>query len=323
MSTLPIPPQSGEATLPLRAGHLPASVLIDLYMAHYAGRDTTRTQRLAFWRGAVGHLPFAEISDDDIHAARDRLAQQRGRVYSGLDAEGRAILRAKRGPLSGPTLNRYTVALSAVFTWAIRQRIAPRNFVNPVRAVPAYPESEGRVRFLSDDERERLLAACRASKWDRLWLLVMLAITTGARRGELVGLRWRDVDLQRRVASVARTKNGDPKVMPLVPVVMEELQRFANGAKPECLVFPGRLRAQHPMAFEDRWQQALKAARVQRFRWHDLRHTCASYLAQQGASLLEVADVLGHKTVRMAARYSHLSSGHRAALVERVMRDIR
>jgi integrase len=307
------------ASLPLRCGHLQASALIDLYMAHYAGRDTTRAQRLAYWRGALGHLAFADITDDDIHAAREQLAQQRGRVYTGRDAEGRAILRAKRGRLSGPTLNRYTVALSAVFTWSIRQRIAPRNYVNPVRAVPAFPESEGRVRFLSDDERERLLAACRASKWDRLWLLVMLAITTGARRGELIGLRWRDIDLQRRVASVARTKNGDPKVMPLVPLVLAELERFAEGSKPEALVFPARLRPATPMAFEDRWQQALKAARVHKFRWHDLRHTCASYLAQQGASLLEVADVLGHKTVRMAARYSHLSAHHRAALVERVM----
>ncbi|MBL8324811.1 MAG: site-specific integrase [Rubrivivax sp.] len=312
-----------DLQLPLRDGSIPLARLIDAYMAAWTGRDTTRTQRLAFWRGALGHVPFGEVNDDDIHAAREQLAQQRGRVYSGRDAEGKVILRAKRGKLSGPTLNRYTVALSAVFTWAIRQRIAPRNFANPVRAVPAFPENPGRVRFLSDEERKRLLAACRASKWERLWLLVMLAITTGARRSELIGLRWRDVDLERRVAYVARTKNGDPKVMPLVPAVLAELQRFAPGAKPDALVFPARLRADHPMAFEDRWRQALKAARVQRFRWHDLRHTCASYLAQHGASLLEVADVLGHKTVRMAARYSHLSAGHRAALVERVMGEIR
>lgn len=311
-----------DVQLPLRDGTVPLARLIDAYMATYAGRDTTRTQRLAFWRGVLGHVPFAEVTDDEIHAAREQLAQQRGRVYSGRDAEGKVILRARRGKLSGPTLNRYTVALSAVFTWAIRQRFAPRNFVNPVRTVAAFPERPGLVRFLSDEERERLLAACRASKWERLWLLVMLAITTGARRSELSGLRWRDVDLERRVASVARTKNGDPKVMPLVPAVLEELRRFAPGAKPDALVFPARLRGDHPMAFEDRWRQALKAARVHRFRWHDLRHTCASYLAQNGASLLEVADVLGHKTIRMAARYSHLSAGHRAALVERVMGGI-
>jgi len=311
------------AQLPLRDGTTPLAQLIDAYMAAYAGRDTTRAQRLAFWRGALGHRPFGEVNDDEIHAAREQLAQQRGRVYSGRDAEGKVILRAKRNRLSGPTLNRYTVALSAVFTWAIRQRIAPRNFANPVRAVPALPESPGTVRFLSDDERERLLAACRASKWERLWLLVMLAITTGARRSELTGMRWRDLDLERRVAHVARTKNGEPKVMPLVPAVLAELQRFAPAAKPEALVFPARLRPDHPMAIEDRWRQALRAARVQRFRFHDLRHTCASYLAQHGASLLEVADVLGHKTVRMAARYSHLSAGHRAALVERVMGGIK
>jgi integrase len=82
---------------------------------------------------------------------------------------------------------------------------------------------DGVVRFLSDEERTGLLNACKASRWPRLYALVVMAITTGARRGELLGLHWRDVDLQRAHACVRTSKNGEPKALPLVPVVIEEL----------------------------------------------------------------------------------------------------
>jgi integrase len=303
--------------LKMRDGATTLAQLIDAYMHVYEGRDDTRAPRLAYWRGTLGHLTLAEISDDDVHAAREQLADKTARFFAGFDADGKPIFKARRGKLSGPTINRYVVALSAVITWATRRRLTPRGFVHPVRNLKAYPENPGRVRFLSDDERERLLAACRASRWERLYMFVLMAITTGARRGELLHMRWGDVDLARKVVHVARTKNGDAKVMPLVPAVVEEMQRFAGGASE--LLFPARLRPDHPMAIEDRWRQALREAGIKNARLHDLRHTTASYLARSGATLLEIADVLGHRTVRMAARYSHLAAGHRAALIDRVM----
>jgi integrase len=77
-----------------------------------------------------------------------------------------------------------------------------------------------------------------------------------------------------------------------------------------------------PYAFEARWAQALKEARVRDFRFHDLRHSCASLLAQSGATLLEIGDVLGHRQLAMTKRYSHLTTGHKAALVNRVLGSI-
>lgn len=313
-------PTAPEA-LPLRDGAITIARLIDLYMAHYDGRDTTRVQRLTWWREKLGTLRLQDVSDDHLHVALEALAAQPTRYYAGKDVEGRAIYKPKGRPLAPATINRYAVAISAVFTWAIRRRVAPKGWDHPGRRVERRTENNEKTRFLSTEERERLLLACKASPWPRLYLLVLLALTTGARKGELLRLRWRDIDLEQRVAHVATTKNGDPKVLPLTPPVIEQLRAF-QGA-PSALVFPSRRRPDQAYAFEQRWIEALREARVRSFRFHDCRHTCASWLAQQGATLLEIGDLLGHRQISMTKRYSHLASSHRSALVNRALGDLR
>lgn len=308
-------------TLPQRAPSLPLGALIDLYMAHYGGRDGSRVQRLSWWARRLGHVELHALSDDEVHAALEELVQQRSRYYAGDDFEGKPVYRDKRKPIAPATINRYAASLAAVITWAIKRRIAPKGYIHPCRSVERKAENNEKTRFLSDDERERLLAACKASKWPRLYLLALMALTTGARKGEMLGLTWADVDLERGLAEVGRTKNGDPKVLPLVPVVVEELRRFA--AAPAERVFPATRRPLEPYSFEIRWKEALQAAKVRGFRFHDLRHTCASMLAQNGATLLEIGDLLGHRQLQMTKRYSHLATGHKSALVNRVLGGIR
>ena len=315
------PAAAPPGAAPGRDGAITLARLFDLYMAQYAGRDRALPQRLDWWRHQVGHLALQDLSDDHLHAALQLLAGTSSRFYAGKDASGAPIFKAKRKALSGATLNRYSSAVSAVITWAIKKRIAPKGFDHPARRLEYHHESADKTRFLSDDERARLLAACKASPWPRLYLLVLLALTTGARKGELIGLRWRDVDAALKVVTVGRSKNGDPKVLPLVPAVIEQLEQH-RGA-PGGLVFPSRLDPLKPMAFEARWHQALQAAHIRGFRFHDLRHSCASYLAQHGATLLEIGDLLGHRQISMVKRYAHLAAGHRSALVERVMGDLR
>ena len=230
-------------------------------------------------------------------------------------------MKAKRGPIAAATINRYAASLGGMLTWAIRRRITPRGFEHPCRRIERRREDNQRVRFLSAQERTALLEACRRSKWSRLYLLALMALTTGARKGELTGLRGRDLDLERAVAYVGTTKNGDPKVLPLVPAVLEELRR--HRVAPSALLFASRRRPEQAYAFESVWSTALKAAGVRDFRFHDLRHTCASYLAQSGASLLEIADVLGHRQLSVTKRYSHLTTAHKAKLVTRVLGEIR
>ena len=296
--------------------------LIDEYMRAYVGRDRSRGSRLARWQALLGDRLAHTITDDDVFAALEQLALEPARKYAGRDVEGRPVLRAGATPRTPSTINRYHASLGAVYTWAIRRRRIPKGTVHPCRQIALNSEPAGRIRFLADDERTRLLAACRRSAWPRMYALVLLAITTGARRGELEALTWGDIDLVRAVARVKNSKNGEPRVLPLVPTVVAELEAFKPGAS-ERLVFASARRPRKVMVWWKYWQQALAESGISDFRFHDLRHCCASYLAQSGASILEIGDVLGHRTLRMTQRYAHLTVGTKAALVNRVLGDIR
>ena len=216
--------------------------------------------------------------------------------------------------LSNTTINKYKAAASVVFSYACREYDLPDN---PVRHIRSLPEPRGRIRFLSDDERSRLFEACRASNWDKLYPLVLLAITTGARKGELLGLRWCDVDFDRQTAFINTTKNGQPKVLPLTDSVVVELSRFKD-QEPE-LIFNSQIKPDKPYEFRKQWIKALDKSEINDFRFHDLRHTTASYLAQNGATLLEIGEILGHKQIQMTKRYAHLCIDHKQRLINRVM----
>ena len=308
--------------LPMRQGTLPLGELIDLYMAHYAGRDPAIAQRLHWWSARLGALPFAAVNDDQIFAALEALAATSAKFFAGLDADGNRIFKSKGRPMAPATVNRHHQALASVLTWAIKRRIAPKGWANPCRSVDKRSEAgNGKTRFLTDDERDRLLAACKASTWPRLYLLALMALSTGARKGELLGLRWADIDFEAQLAHVARSKNGDAKALPLVPAALGELTRFKGEAT--ALVFASKIVPTKGFNFTTHWADALKAAHIRGFRFHDLRHSCASFLAKNGATLLEIADLLGHRQMSMTKRYSHLAAGHRSSLVNRVMGDMR
>lgn len=141
--------------LPLRAGSLTLSDLVDLYMAHYEGRDSTRAQRLSWWKVQRGQVALQDLSDDHIHADLEQLATQHSRYFAGNDADGRPIYKAKKRPLAPATLNRYAASLAAVITWAIKRRIAPKGYVHPCRSIERRPENNEKTRFLNDDECKR------------------------------------------------------------------------------------------------------------------------------------------------------------------------
>ncbi len=290
------------------------------YLDAYTGRDESRYHRVGVWVRLLGGRPFLGVTPDDIDAALRTLATEPARVYSGKDADGNPVFRKKTGQRSGATLNRYLVALAALYAWARRQRIVPRGFESPTKHVDKHRESRGRVRYLNDDERARLLGACREAPWPRLFVFVMMALTTGARRGELLALRWCDVSLARGEAVLNDTKNGDRRVLVLLPQVIEELERFApkDAETSLALVFRSRLRPSQPYSTAKVFNEAMAAAGIRNFRFHDLRHTAASYMAQSGASLLEIADTLGHRQLRMVQRYAHLNTSSRRNLMTRV-----
>lgn len=176
-------------------------------------------------------------------------------------------------------------------------------------------------RFLSEEERVALLNGCAKSDWPALRALVLLAITTGARRGELIGLRWADVDLKKGRALVRETKNDEQRTLPLAGKALEALRelKLKDSARSEWVFAQPSGLAGPYEHFDAHWHAVLEAAGISDFHFHDLRHTTASMLAAQGAPLLEIADVLGHKTLAMVKRYSHLVVDHKAKVIEKMI----
>lgn len=254
---------------------------------------------LKYWRAELGMMRVRDVTPMLIGEHRDRL----------LGAPTRSHGHKKTKPRTPATVRQYLAMLTAVYKVGVRELRWCEH--NPVRDVTLPRPAGGRTRFLADAEREALLAACKASESALLYPFVLFALTTGARRGEIAGLRWANVDLQRRWAIFPRTKNGDARGVPLVPAVVAELEKLPRSDEH---VFP--------VDVSKAWHTAMGRAKLADFRFHDLRHSAASRLVQSGANLSEVAQLLGHKDIRMTQRYSHVHNAHTLALVDRVMGGI-
>ena len=167
----------------------------------------------------------------------------------------------------------------------------------------------------------QLLNACKNSSNPDLYLVVVLAISTGMRKGEIMGMRWQDVhtapDQSFTRVHLTKTKNDKARSVLITSPALEMLEerrakliesrqiKAATG-----LIFPSATNADQPVDLRKPWGFALQTAGIEEFRFHDLRHTTASYLAMDGASLLSISKVLGHQTTKMTERYSHLATSH-------------
>jgi integrase len=189
---------------------------------------------------------------------------------------------------------------------------------NPFLKVSKPKEPRGRVRLLSDDECQRLLEACRQSRNKYVHTVVVLALSTGGRRGELLNLRWSDVNLERDILTFRETKNSETRSVPLTGYALEVLTQHAQLRRLDTtLVFPNAT-GKRPLSIRDAFENAVERAGLVDFHFHDTRHDFASNLAMNGASLVEIAEVLGHKTLQMVKRYAHLTVAHTAGVVARM-----
>ncbi|MFB1490866.1 MULTISPECIES: tyrosine-type recombinase/integrase [unclassified Thiocapsa] len=270
---------------------------------------------LDYWDQKLGHLKLSELTATKIDACRDEIA-------------------AGSAPA---TVNRYLATLASVCTAAVKRWHWLTT--NPLRQVAKPQEGNGGTRFLTREELPRLLDACRQSASPDLYLAVLLSLTTGARQQELLGLRWKDVDLHAgllhlRVENETTTKGGI-RAVPIAPEALDLLKaRKAERDRKEDqtgkvrtlrdpgLVFPARVTVTKPVDLRTPWETALKRAGIEGFRWHDMRHSAASFLAKGGASLLEIGAVLGHKSAATSKRYSHLTAQHTHDLVRSMTADL-
>lgn len=214
------------------------------------------------------------------------------------------------------TVNRELTVLKHMLKMGVKWELCSSN---PAAGVSPFPVQEGRFRYLTEEEIPILLEACQnqiTSPW--LYPLVVLALNTGARQGELLDLRFEDIALERDLSYFGRTKNRRLKTLPMNRAVREGIEwLFKHRYGDYLFMWPwgDRLcRTTVHYAFK----RACREAGVKKFRFHDLRHTAASYLVMGGVDLPTVKEILGHREIEMTLRYSHLAPAHKAKAVKRL-----
>jgi integrase len=208
---------------------------------------------------------------------------------------------------SSSSWNHHHTLLSLTFRLAIRNGKVERNPASGVRRIR---EDNSRVRFLTIDEETKLREAIRSNAaWADHEPELSLALATGLRRGDMYCLTWENVDLAEKVATIPRTKNGDPVHIPLNADAMKALMIFRSRSDGTGRVV--RNAAGQPLQYNNFWfVPAVRAAKILDYKWHDNRHSYASRLRQRGVPLGNIAELLGHRTLAMTRRYSHLSIGN-------------
>lgn len=285
-----------------------AAQMIDRYIEeHLPSKRRNKDQanpirHLSWWRDEIGNTRLGSLTPDLIASTRHKLTK--GKTRTG----------EQRTPA---TCNRYLVSLAHCCAIANKWGWLRDN---PARKVEKLQEAKGRTRFLSDTERCALLDACKTSNDANIHLVVVLAISTGMRAGEIGNLQWEQVSLARKRITLTDTKNEETRVVPLVGLAHDLMNAHIRRIDTPY-VFAGRFK-ERPATFRIAWEAAVKSAGLEDFHFHDLRHTAASYLAMNGATLSELSEILGHKSLSMVKRYAHMTEQHTSKVVARMTREV-
>jgi len=222
-----------------------------------------------------------------------------------LSVEKFKMERAKK--VSPATVNRALACLKCMFNKAIQWGKAD---MNPVRQVKLFKEDNKRIRYLEKEEIAKLLARCRGY----LKAVVILALNTGMRKGEILNLKWHDCDFRHNIIYLYNTKNGEKREIPMneqARVALIKVRKHPESAYIFC-----NKRGDPIKDIKKSFFTALDKAGIIQFHFHDLRHTFASHLVMSGVDLNTVRELMGHKSLEMTLRYSHLSPDHKQRAVD-------
>lgn len=237
----------------------------------------------------------ARQESDRIRAlVRHSLSKRFLASIRGVDIAAYRDERLKDGK-SPITVNNELIIISHLFNTA-RKEWGMESLRNPVSDVRKPRLPAGRERRLNADEEERLRGAAAYP----LREMVVLAVETGMRQGELLALKWPNVDLVRRVVNLADTKSGEARSVPLSSRAVRTIKSLPRRIDNRLFPYAGNSSVSH------RFRKVCKAANIEGLRFHDLRHEATSRLFERGLNPMEVAAITGHKTLVMLKRYTHL-----------------
>jgi integrase len=259
-----------------------------------------------------------------------------------VEKQRAAWMKAGSNPL---TINHKIASLKAALNKAVQWGILKSNPVSSIKL--SRMDSSARIRYLTDDEEKRLRETLdiregkrrqerqRFNKWrqergykefpsfgvftDHLKPMILLDLNTGLRRGELFNLEWRDINFVGRILTVVgkTAKSGKTRHVPLNDEAYEVLQKWYEQRKPSEFVFPGRDGGRMDN-ISTSWERLIKKAKIEKFRFHDLRHDFASKLVMAGVDLNTIRELLGHSDIAMTLRYAHLAPEKLAAAVAKL-----
>lgn len=263
--------------------------LIDEYLAdpETAGKRSlaTKQDRLSWWVSNFGPEKISDLNVVTLREARQKLQHGRGHA----------------------TVNRYISEMRSCWNWGRSAGLVVENKTWPMRLMLSEPV--GRTRHLSDEELKTLLKEGEKHS-PLMYAAIVLSVGCGLRQGELLRLAWSDLDLEKQRLRVMIAKNKEARSVHLPSAAVHALKALKKQPIVGTRVFVTE--NGEPLkktTLEARWRKVRDAAGLADFRWHDLRHSCASFLAQSGATLLEIGSVLGHKSPSVTQRYAHLVQG--------------
>lgn len=285
--------------------------LIDKYICEELPKKQKRNKNIYFqlnvWKSLLGKYSLIAIRPELITGALNKIATIPTR-------DGKQKTHA--------TMNRYIAALSVVLSYAYKSLEWIE--LNPMSKITKYTEPKGRVRYLEMPEIEKLIAETKKSTNPMLYPAVLMALTTGARKNEVLNLKWDDVNLETGTAILHSTKNGERRTLTLLPsviTILRELEVAKGNA--EYIFYATRNNGlKHPANIRAAWYTALNNIGITDFKFHDLRHTFASHFMMNGGKLSELSEILGHKDLKMTMRYSHLSNKYKRQVVTNVMGEM-
>jgi integrase len=276
--------------------------VLDRYLAERRPSQDAR-RHLEWWRGHLGTDVAGAVDSRRVLSLRDKLAGE----------------RSTAGKTRSPaTINRYVAALSGLYSWAVEYHLVDGH---PVSGVTPLDEGAARLRCLSPEEKQALIAACRETGGLRLQALVVVGLSTGARRGEILRLRWSDLDIKKQQLTIKGSGRLRSRTLPLPSSAMSLLAKLARVRRIDGnkIFADSHGRVRFPRAA---WQAALEVAEIEDFRFHDLRHSTAAYLARNGASLPEIAQILGTRTLQGVRRYAGLTESQTPSVIGKMHEEL-
>jgi integrase len=258
---------------------------------HQASFESLKSYSLENFKVHFGERTYlSQIRYLDLETYRNHLKQKATR-HKGVRADA--------------SVNREMAAIRHLFSKAVEWEMIDQNPFEQGKSL-LLKASNQRIRYLTEEEIDRLLEECKSAK--HLYRVVICAINTGMRKGEILSLRWEQI--RNGFIYLAKTKTKNPREIPInkdLAQMFKEIRKEQGLSSKHVFIYNSRVVQKVHKGF----RAALKRAGIEDFKFHDLRHTFASHVIMRGGSLKDVQELLGHKTVTMTLRYAHLSQEHK------------